>query len=79
VVCALAIPAQRQAMMTGMGRPGFGRNFILIGSEVFRDAGREVVPAVQIDDQLLKPELPSVTTFDGFLTMTYPDWTMVRR
>jgi hypothetical protein len=42
-------------------------------SKIQCDAGREGVPAVQIDDKPLKPELPSSVTFDGFLTLTYPE------
>jgi hypothetical protein len=36
-------------------------------------AGRDSNPEVRVNDQLLKSEFPSVATFDGLLTLTYPE------
>ena len=36
-------------------------------------AGREATPEVRVNDQPWKSEFPSSVTFDGLLTLTYPE------
>ena len=46
---------------------------VLKTKKILFEAGRESNPEVRVNDQPLKNEFPASATFDGLLTLTYPE------